>query len=120
MQLEDYDCAVVVGTDWMTSSMSTLYFQLLGAISPTGRSVPWDESRDGFVMGEGSVCLVIEPLEKAEARGADIRWVVDGIGIANDGAPPVPTRPHRLAEGSPWAPMLLTTCPKRAPRDRIL
>ena len=86
MQLEDYDCAVVVGTDWMTSSMSTLYFQLLGAISPTGRSVPWDESRDGFVMGEGSVCLVIEPLEKARARGADIRWVVDGIGIGNDGA----------------------------------
>ena len=86
MQLEDYDCAVVVGTDWMTSSMSTLYFQLLGAISPTGRSVPWDESRDGFVMGEGSVCLVVEPLEKARARGANIRWVVDGIGIGNDGA----------------------------------
>ena len=86
MQLEDYDCAVVVGTDWMTSAMSSLYFQLLGAISPTGRSVPWDESRDGFVMGEGSVCLVVEPLEKAEARGATIRWVVDGIGIANDGA----------------------------------
>ena len=86
MQLEDYDCAVVVGTDWMTSAMSSLYFQLLGAISPTGRSVPWDKSRDGFVMGEGSVCLVVEPLEKAEARGATIRWVVDGIGIANDGA----------------------------------
>ena len=86
MQLEDYDCAVVVGTDWMTSAMSSLYFQLLGAISPTGRSVPWDKSRDGFVMGEGSVCLVVEPLEKAEARGANIRWVVDGIGIANDGA----------------------------------
>ena len=34
MELEDYDCAVVVGTDWMTSSMSSLYFQLLGAISP--------------------------------------------------------------------------------------
>ena len=34
MTLEDYDCAVVVGTDWMTSSMSSLYFQLLGAINP--------------------------------------------------------------------------------------
>jgi len=86
MQTEGYTCAIVGGTDFMTSSMSTIYFQLLGAISPTGRSVPWDESRDGFVMGEGSVYLVVEPLELAEARGANIRWVVDGVAIANDGA----------------------------------
>ena len=98
MTLEDYDCAVVVGTDWMTSSMSSLYFQLLGAISPTGRSVPWDESRDGFVMGEGSVCVVVEPLEKARARGANIRWVVDGVGIANDGAHP--TQPDLEGTGA--------------------
>ena len=86
MMTEGYTCAVVGGTDFMTSSMSTIYFQLLGAISPTGRSVPWDESRDGFVMGEGSVYLVVEPLELAQERGANIRWVVDGLGIANDGA----------------------------------
>jgi 3-oxoacyl-[acyl-carrier-protein] synthase II len=86
MMTEGYTCAIVGGTDFMTSSMSSIYFQLLGAISPTGRSVPWDESRDGFVMGEGSVYLVVEPLELAEARGANIRWVVDGISIANDGA----------------------------------
>ena len=86
MMTEGYTCAIVGGTDFMTSSMSSIYFQLLGAISPTGRSVPWDESRDGFVMGEGSVYLVVEPLELAEARGANIRWVVDGLSIANDGA----------------------------------
>ncbi len=87
MMTEDYDCAIVGATDFMTSSMSTIYFQLLGAISPTGKSVPWDESRDGFVMGEGTVYLVVEPLDKARARGANnIRWVVDGLGIANDGA----------------------------------
>jgi 3-oxoacyl-[acyl-carrier-protein] synthase II len=87
MMTEGYTCAIVGGTDFMTSSMSSIYFQLLGAISPTGRSVPWDESRDGFVMGEGSVYLVVEPLELAEARGANIRWVVDGLSIANDGDP---------------------------------
>ena len=86
MMTEGYTCAIVGGTDFMTSSMSTIYFQLLGAISPTGKSVPWDESRDGFVMGEGSVYLVVEPLEVAKERGANIRWVVDGLGIANDGA----------------------------------
>ena len=37
-------------------------------------------------MGEGTVYLVVEPLELARERGANIRWVVDGIGIANDGA----------------------------------
>lgn len=98
MQTEGYDCAVVGGTDFMTSSMSTLYFQQLGAISPTGRSVPWDKSRDGFVMGEGTVYVVVEPLEKAEARGADIRWVIDGIGIANDGAHP--TQPDLEGTGA--------------------
>lgn len=86
MMIDGYDCAIVGGTDFMTSTMSTLYFQLLGAISPTGRSVPWDKTRDGFVMGEGSVYLVVEPLEKAVARGAKIRWVIDGLGIGNDGA----------------------------------
>ena len=40
MMTEGYTCAVVGATDFMTSSMSTIYFQLLGAISPTGRSVP--------------------------------------------------------------------------------
>ena len=98
MQTEGYDCAIVGGTDFMTSSMSTLYFQQLGAISPTGRSVPWDETRDGFVMGEGTVYLVVEPLEKAEARGANIRWVVDGLGIANDGAHP--TQPDLEGTGA--------------------
>ena len=83
MQLEDYDCAVVVGTDWMTSAMSSLYFQLLGAISPTGRSVPWDKSRDGFVMGEGSVCLVVEPLEKAEARGETEHLTISQLKVPN-------------------------------------
>lgn len=98
IEIDGYDCAIVGGTDFMTSSMSTLYFQQLGAISPSGRSVPWDKSRDGFVMGEGSVYLVVEPLEKAQARGADIRWIVDGIGIANDGAHP--TQPDLNGTGA--------------------
>ena len=46
-------------------------------------------------MGEGSVCVVVEPLDKAKARGANIRWVVDGIGIANDGViPSIRSRRH--------------------------
>ena len=61
MMTEGYIRAVVGATDFMTSPMSTIYFKLLGAISPNRQKCIWDESRDGFVMGEGTVYLVVEP-----------------------------------------------------------
>ena len=91
----DMDCAIVGGTDFMTSSLCTQYFEQLGAIAewdgeedPSTLSRPWDNYRKGFVMGEGSVYIIVEPYDKAVKRGADIRWIIDGIGIANDGAHP--------------------------------
>ncbi len=52
-------------------------FVAIGALStrneePTKASRPWDQGRDGFVMGEGSGVLVLESLEHALARGAPI------------------------------------------------
>ena len=52
--------------------------------SPEAASRPWDTARDGFVMGEGSVCLVLESLEHAQARGAKIYATVAGAGISAD------------------------------------
>jgi len=86
MQTDGYTAAIVGGTEFMANSITAIYFQMLGASSKTNKSTPWDKDRDGLVIGEGSVYVVVEPLELAEARGANIRWVIDGIGIANDAA----------------------------------
>ncbi len=51
---------------------------------PERASRPWDKDRDGFVMGEGAGVLMLESLDLARARGANILVEVAGYGMSGD------------------------------------
>ena len=63
---------------------------------PTGASRPFSKSRDGFVMGEGSACVILEELEHAIARGANILCEVVGGGMSADAYHLTATHPDGL------------------------
>ncbi|MFA7761935.1 aminotransferase class I/II-fold pyridoxal phosphate-dependent enzyme [Streptomyces sp. NRRL S-448] len=57
----------------------------IGAISRSGRCLPFGAQADGFVLGEGAGVLVLRPLSDALAAGDRVYAVIRGVGTANDG-----------------------------------
>lgn len=83
------DAALCVASDGSVTAEGLIRFSLLSALSttndqPTGASRPFSKDRNGFVMSEGSAALVLETLEHATNRGANIIGVIKGVGEKAD------------------------------------
>lgn len=88
--LDDADVMVAGGAEAALSRIGIAGFAAAKALStgfkdaPEQASRPWDQGRDGFVMGEGAGIVVLEELEHARARGAKIYGEVIGYGMSGD------------------------------------
>jgi len=84
IQCGDAQAVVTGGSEAALTPLSRASFAAMSAVSPTGVSRPFDDRRDGFVMGEGAAVLVLEDGESARARGANILATVSGYGATGD------------------------------------
>ena len=85
----DVDAVISGGTEATITPLTVAGFSAMKAMStrndePAAASRPFDATRDGFVMGEGAGSIVLEALEVAQARGAEILGEVAGYGLSAD------------------------------------
>lgn len=83
------DACVAGGTEHCIAYLGIGGFSSARALSqrndePERASRPWDRDRDGFVLASGGVCLMLEELEHARRRGANILAEVIGFGMSSD------------------------------------
>ena len=85
----DADAMVAGGAEAAITPLIMAGFDIMGALSqhnenPAAACRPFDNSRDGFVVSEGSAIVIMETEEHAKARGAHIYAEVIGYGSSND------------------------------------
>jgi len=85
----DADVMIAGGTEAAITPMGVGGFAAMRALStrndaPEKASRPWDKDRDGFIVGEGAGILIMEELEYAKNRGANILAEIVGYGMSGD------------------------------------
>jgi len=85
----DADMMLTGGAEMATTPLGMSGFNAAKALStnnenPQSASRPWDKGRDGFVLGEGAGCLMLEEFEHAKERGANIYAEIVGFGMSAD------------------------------------
>ncbi len=85
----DADMMLTGGAEMATTPLGMSGFNAAKALStnnenPQSASRPWDKGRDGFVLGEGAGCLMLEEYEHAKKRGAKIYAEIVGFGMSAD------------------------------------
>jgi 3-oxoacyl-[acyl-carrier-protein] synthase II len=83
------DAMIAGGAEAALVSLAMAGMNVMGALStrnddPLTASRPFDKDRDGFLMGEGAGILILESLEHAQARSANILCEVTGYGTSDD------------------------------------
>ena len=89
IQFDDADVVIAGGSEAVMTHIGIGAFTTARTLSrrnddPEHASRPYDIDRDGFVMGEGGACLILEELEHAKARGAKIYAEIVGYGQTGD------------------------------------
>ncbi|NLI72761.1 MAG: beta-ketoacyl-ACP synthase II [Bacteroidales bacterium] len=101
IRLGDAKIMVSGGTEAAITPAGIAGFNALTALStrnddPKGASRPFSKSRDGFVIGEGAGCIILEEYEHALARGANILCELVGSGMSADAYHLTATHPDGL------------------------
>ena len=116
----DADIMLTGGSEMAITPLGLAGFNATKALSvnnqnPKAASRPWDESRDGFVLGEGAGCLMLEEYKHARNRGANIYAEIVGFGMSADAYHI--TQPGPKAEGGARAMRLSLKQAKTKPEE---
>ncbi len=116
----DAEIMLAGGAERASTPLCMAGFNAMKALStknedPTTASRPWDESRDGFVLGDGAGMLVLEEYQHAKQRGANIYAELSGFGMSADAYHI--TKPPNGAEGAKLSMQLALNDAKLTTKD---
>lgn len=80
--IDEYDYVICGASDCGITEQDLYNFVMLGALGD--HSAPFDDNRNGFIMGDGAGCMILERESKAKARNAKIYGYVHNVGLSSD------------------------------------